>query len=198
MMDNHSSHPTGNIEIEIPEGLARSERFKTWLNVIVVVAAIMIAAASTIKPSDNGSSEEVHKEMVKQIKALQEDGVRQRRDSAMLRKYIDDYLRKSTVVGSDESGILQPNNPNAPVILIPIDRNKIRTLPGPNAQPILVLPAGQPPPLPEMSSYSDPLPITDFKTLLEQAETSKILKERDKSKQKLGASYRVFQYAWKC
>lgn len=175
--NNHSS----NIEFEIPIGddNPRTRKMKMWANILVTFAALSIAVAAAIKPPDGGSSERVYNEMGTQVKALREENSRQNHDIALLHKYIEDYLQGSTIVGPRESGIVSPSHSSAPVILIPIDKNKIRVSPGPDFQPILVLPAGNPPPVPTMHESVEPPKIPEFKALAEKVEVEKILKEKN-------------------
>lgn len=172
-----------DIEIPLPGGASwppnpRAERIKMWANVISTAAALIIAIAAAIKPPDGGAAEQVYQENVRQIQLLHEEQVKQHEDIMALRRYLDDYLRSSTVVGPNDKGFTQPANPNAPVVLIPIDKSKIRVLPGPNAQPIMVLPAGTPPPLPDLHPAPDPVRITDFQKLADQAAAQKALAEK--------------------
>lgn len=176
-----SNHGSTHIEIEIPVGDTnnpRTRKIKMWANILVTFAALSIAVAAAIKPPDGGSSEQVYKEMGIQVKALQEENSRQNHDIALLHRYIEDYLQGSTVVGPREAGIVSPSHSSAPVILIPIDKNKIRVSPGPDFQPILVLPAGSPPPVPTMHESVEPPKLPEFKTLVERDEVERILKEK--------------------
>ena len=173
-----------DLEIRIPSTGSwppnpRTERIKMWANIISTGAAIAIAIAAAIRPSDGGASEQVYNETRKQLEVLHQEDVKQHQDIMSLRKYLDDYLRSSTVVGPHDKGITQPTNPNAPVVLIPIDKSKIRVMPGPNAQPVLILPAGEAPPLPDVHPIPEDLKITDYKTLTDQAAAEKALKDKN-------------------
>lgn len=172
---------TNLASIPVPTGIfpnPRIERLKTWTNVIVTGAAIVIAIAGLARAADSGTSEQVYKEMSRQLAVQNQINEHQHQDIMALRQYLDDYLRSSTVVGPRDKGITQPLNPNAPVILIPVDKNRIRVSPGPNSQPVLVLPAGTPPPLPDLNAEPDPFKITEYKDLVDRAEAERALEEK--------------------
>lgn len=177
-----------DIEIPLPGGLGswppnqRHERFKMWANIISTAAALIIAIAAAVKPQSGGASEQTYKETIRQLQILHDDDVKQHSDIMALRKYLDDYLRSSTVVGPNEKGITQPLNPNAPVILIPIDKSKIRVFPGPNSQPVLILPAGEPPPLPDLHPIPDPIQPLEYQKLSDQADAEKALADKKAGK----------------
>ena len=176
-----------DLEIHIPAGPSwppnpRTERIKMWANIVSTAAALIIAIAAAIKPPDGGASKQVYEEHNRQLQVVYDEEVRQHQDIMALRKYIDDYLRSATLVGPNDKGVTQPHNPNAPVVLIPIDKSKIRTLPGPDAQPVLILPAGDPPPMPDMHPVPEPLQFTDFQKLADQAAAEKALADKKAGK----------------
>jgi len=173
-----------HIEIPLPGGSVsyppnpKNERMKHWVNIITVGTTLAISIAAIAKPADGGTSEQIYKEMVRQLEIQHKENIRLHEDILKLRVYLNEYLRSSTVVGTHADGIRTPTSSNAPVVLIPVDRAAIRVYPGSNASPVLVLPAGAPPPLPDVHEEPRNLLITEFRALQNQADAERALRNK--------------------
>ncbi len=156
-----------NIEIEIPSGENNSKfsSLKNWVGTIAVAVSFVMSIHASTRSDGHDSSEAVYKETIIHIQRLHKDIQDTRDDQTKIRAYLDHYIRSSSVIGPSSNGFVQPTNLNAPVVLIPIDKSKIRNFPGPDTQPVLVLPAVAPPPLPESNGPVEKMKIRDYKEI---------------------------------
>lgn len=145
-----------------PENL-KHKRLKMWTNIITTSAALALAVFSVVRNSNTASEEAVYKELSSHINTLNEEIKNQREDINSLRSYIDIFLRSTSVVGPQSQNF---GNSDSTVILIPIDKNKVRQFSNSNAQPILLLPSTVPPAMPLLHQSYGPIKILQYEEII--------------------------------
>jgi hypothetical protein len=165
-----------DFEIEIPrvDGESKFSTLKSFINFIATTAGLILAVNASIKKEEGNTSKIIYEEMSTKIKEMHKNIQDTRDDQIKIRSYIDHYIRSSSVVGPSSDDFIQSNGMNAPVILIPIDKSKIRTFPGSNSQPVLVLPSITPPSIPDSSGPLEKINIKNYEELISKGDMNNV------------------------